>query len=258
MEIKQLIPGQTKRTLLYETYYIKEPASIEALVDTYKTYRDNNPGKTVLLTLDDLGQAEYTSTHATINYNLDDTEGHDLTGIDAACFEDGDHLGYLSTPSEFYIRKANFLKQAQAVSFSDSCAKGMTIDEDEIELLEAINENPLSYIQQQLLLKIVPVERSYEAISGFPNGYFTADLNPFENYALARHLSEKYGFELLGIGASLLGFIRETPLEAEQAAALIADLAKLYNTAAEELRNLQDQLEENELLFLKYVETLES
>lgn len=170
MEIIQLIPGQTKRTLLYETHYIKEPGTLEALVATYKQYRDNHPGKTVLLTLDDLGQAEYTSTHATINNNLDDTEGHDLSGIDPACFEDGEHLGYLSTPSEFFIRKENFLQQARNTDFAAVCAKGMTIDEDEIELLEEINEDPLSYIGKPLLLKIVPVEKSYEAISGFPNG----------------------------------------------------------------------------------------
>ena len=71
----------------------------------------------------------------------------------------------------------------------------------------------MSSIISSIILKIVPVEKPYEGICGFPNGYFESDLNPFENYALAKHLFDKYNFELFGIGASFLGFFRNEMLE---------------------------------------------
>lgn len=257
MKITQLIPEKTNLTILCDTYLVEEPESFEELLEAYKEYRQNNPGKTVILTLDDLGQAQYTSTHATISKDLDDPEGYDLTGIDAACFEDGEHIGYLSTPSEFFIRKENFLKQVNDLDFSTACKKELAIDEDELSILEEINESPLDYLDKQILLKVVPVEKSYEGICGFPNGYFTCDLSPFENYALAKHLSEKYGYELLGIGASLLGFIRNEKLEEEQIDELISDLAQLYHTEEEVFEDLAEFIRNNEYLFLKYVECLE-
>lgn len=257
MEIIQLIPGETNRTVLFDSYLIKKAESFDQLVELYKEHRQNNPGKTVILTLDDLGQAEYTSAHATISHDLDDTEGYDLTGIDPVCFEDGEHIGYLSTASEFFIRKENFMKQVADHDFSAVCKKELTLDEDEISLLKEINEAPLDYLDKQIILKIIPVEKSYEGICGFPNGYFTCDLNPFENYALAKHLSEKYGYELFGIGASLLGFIRNDELEEEQADALISDLSKLYHSEEDAFDDLLEIIRENKCLFLKYVETLE-
>ena len=163
----------------------------------------------------------------------------------------------MSTASEFFIRKENFLKQVNDLDFSTACKKELAIDEDELSILEEINESPLDYLDQQILLKVVPVEKSYEGICGFPNGYFTCDLSPFENYALAKHLSEKYGYELLGIGASLLGFIRNEKLEEEQIDELISDLAQLYHTEEEVFEDLAEFIRNNEYLFLKYVECLE-
>ena len=55
MKITQLIPEKTNLTILCDTYLVEEPESFEELLEAYKEYRQNNPGKTVILTLDDLG-----------------------------------------------------------------------------------------------------------------------------------------------------------------------------------------------------------
>ena len=89
----------------------------------------------------------------------------------------------------------------------------------------------------------------------FPNGYFSSDLSPFENYALAKHFYEKYGFELMGIGASLLGFIRHGSLDQQQKIELCSDLAKLYNSD----KNISDKLINilnNNFLFIKYTDSI--
>ena len=257
MQIQQLTSNHSSNENLFDSFIIENLNSFDELIEVYQTYKQNNSDKTIILTLDDLGQAEYTSGHSIHSNDLDETEGFDLSGLDKACFEDGEHVGYLTTPSEFFIRKENILKQTEDISFNSVCEKELTIDEDEILILEKINLSPFEYLDEQIILKIVPVEKSYEGICGFPNGYFSVDLNPFENYALARHLFEKYGFELFGIGASFLGFIRNGNLEENKVKELITDLSKLYNTTEKTFDKFAEIVKNQNYLFLKYTEYLE-
>lgn len=257
MQVTPLKPGESSFGNLFDIYKIEGCASFNDLIALYNKFRENNRGKSVLLTLDDLGQAEYTSTHAKMMHDLDDTEGYDLSALDAAAFEDGEHIGYLSTPSEFFIRKQNFLKQAGNVDYADVSDRGLTIEEAEVRLLTAINTSPMTYLDKQLLLGVVPVERGYEAICGFPNGYFSGDLNPFENYALAKRFYDKYGYELFGIGASLLGFIGSKGLSDQQIREMAADLMALYDTQEGILTKLIEIIKANNYFFIKYTETLQ-
>lgn len=257
MDMKPLIPGLSSGAILFDSYLMEGITSFDELLDVYDKYRKENPGKTIMLTLDDLDQADYTSTHSIMSNDLDETEGYDLSGLDSACFENNQHIGYLSTPSEFFIRKENFLKQAEKVDFSSVCKKGLTMEESELSILKKINLSPLEYMDKRIILKIIPVEKPFQGISGFPNGYFTSDLNPFENYALAKYLFEKYDYELFGIGASLLGFIRNDSLNKEQVKELISDLSKLYNCTETIFESLSASMQNSRQLFLKYIEYLE-
>lgn len=257
MKIKPLEKDVTSNVILFESHIIKGCNSFDELIEVYQKYRKENIGKTVIVTIDDLSQAEYTSAHATMYHNLDDTTGYDLSGIDPLAFENGKHIGNLSTPSEFFIRKDNFKKMVKGFDFSKACERGLTIDDDEIQILEKIHNNPLDYFDEWILLKIVPVNKSYEAICGFPNGYFMDDFTPFENYAIAKHLNEKYNYDLFAIGASLLGFIRDVPLKEKQAKELVSDLIKLYNSQESITDKIIDTLRNNQYLFIKYIDTIE-
>jgi hypothetical protein len=256
MEISPLTPNQSIGPLLFDSYIIKELPSFDALLNVYQQFRQDHPEQSVIVTLDDLGQAEYTSTHATMMHDLDNTEGYDLSGIDASAFENGEHIGYLSTPSEFFIQKENFMQKITDIGFSDACERGLTIEPSEIQVLEKIKKSPLDYLDKHILVKIVPVSKSYEAICGFPNGYFSSDLDPFENYAVAKHLYDNYGYEFFGIGASLLGFIRNRPLEEQEAAALVTDLIALYNSDESIYGSLLALVKDSNYLILKYTEYL--
>lgn len=257
MQIQPLTSNHSSSEILFDSFKIENLNSFNELLEIYQIYKQNNPDKTIILTLDDLGQAEYTSGHSIHLNDLDETEGYDLSGLDKKCFEDGEHLGYLSTPAEFFIRKKNFLKQIEDINFKTVCDKKLTIDEDEVSILEEINRSPLEYLDEQIILKIVPVEKPYEGICGFPNGYFESDLNPFENYALAKYLFENYHFELFGIGASFLGFIRNEKLEENNLKELITDLSKLYNTTEKAFDKFAELIKNKNYMFLKYIEYLE-
>jgi len=258
MTIQPLTANDSSEEILFDSFIIKDLHSFDELLDIYETYKKNYPDKTIIVTLDDLGQAAYTSGHSIHYFDLDDTEGYDLSGLDKACFEDGAHIGYLTTPGEFFIRKENLLKQAKDLDFNTVCDKQLTITKEELAVLEKINQSPFAYIDEQLRLYVVPVNKPYEGICGFPNGYFSCDLNPMENYALARHLFEKYNFALFGIGAALLGFFRKEKLEEDKAKELIADLAKLYNTNETIFDNFLVSITNNNYLFLKYIEYLDA
>ncbi|MGX7666393.1 hypothetical protein [Flavobacterium pedocola] len=244
-------------TDLFDNYIIEGHTSLDEVIEAFQTFRKNNTGKSIIITLDDLGQAEYTSTHATMYHDLDDTEGYDLSGIDPAAFEDGEHIGYLSTPSEFFIRKENFLKKAKEVDFSNVSEWGLSLGDEELLLLETINKSPVEYLDKQIMVMIVPTDKSYEAICGFPNGYFSGDLNPMENYALAKHLHDKYAYDFFGIGASLIGFIRNHELDEQQAGELTADLLKFYNSDISNFDKMLDIVKNSKCLLLKYIEGFE-
>lgn len=257
MIIKPLHSELSTNEHLFESYFIDEINNFSELIDVFNDFRDKYPDKSILLALDDLRQAEYTSTHSIMKNSLDETEGFDLSGLDLVCFENGEHIGYLSTPSEFFIRKENFLKQVSNIHFSDVCDNRLSIDESEVLLLKNINLSPLDYLDKSIILKIVPVDKSYLSLCGFPNGYFVSDLDPFENYALAKFLYEKYGYELFGVGASLLGFIRKEILEKEISQDLISDLSKLYNCTESMLESIIEPIQSRKYMFLKYVEYLQ-
>jgi hypothetical protein len=242
-----------------DEYLGTEIKSLNEIFETLTELKSKFLDHTVLVTLDDLGQAQYTSMHGIMSHDLDETEGYDLSNVDPVAFEDGEHIGCLTTKSEFFIRRDNFLSKATSINFSEVCCDRLTIDDHEIEVIKKIHATPVEYIDSEILLKVVPVQTFSLAISAFPNGYFTCDLNPFENYALAKHLEQNYGYELFGIGASLIGFKRNNLLDSSLANKLARDIAKLYNRENDKsvIEHFLKLTQNYDYLFLKYVEYLE-
>ena len=109
--------------------------------------------------------------------------------------------------------------------------------------------------KEAYLLK-VPVNYSYESIYAFPNGYFSCDLSPFENFHLAKHLEENYGYHLFGIGASHISFIRASKLTDKKNHNLLAFLMKIYSNDGDvELSDFfKETILNQEVLTLRYSE----
>jgi len=182
------------------------------------------PGQRVLASLDDLGQAAYTSGHGTEAHRLDDVVADDPADSLPP------HPGYLSTPADFPVRLANLLRGAvdlEAVrgllwwETSGDANDPVTINRDPEAALQIAQE-------QEVIFQFVPVDSAADAIAAFPNGYFNADLNPFQTHALARYLEAEHGLALFGIGSRFLGFRREAPLSEGGAQRLAASLCGLY------------------------------
>lgn len=232
------------------------------LRELHAVLQAEHPQLCVLATLDDPGQSAYTSGHAIEKHGLDDTQGHDLSVLGPECFEDGTHRGYLTTPAEFPIRLANLKARAAKTTFAD--ARGVLPwegDDDEAPACpDAVMRDPDAALRMAWLdevhFQFVPVTAAADALAAFPNGYFTCDLTPMQNYAVARHLEQHHAMVLFGVGASYLGFIRDGALTANEAVALARDIVTLYGEApGDAVHRLADALTGKDWLLLRYTES---
>ena len=219
-----------------DEYGVSGIASFDDLTEARRNIAEAHPGYKPLFSLDDLHQARYTSGHARNNLGLDDASEQDIAGLPPECFENGEYIGYPTTKAEFAICYRNFMNLVSATSFEDACAHGLTLDEQAMQEWIGYQNNPVSLLDQPLSALLVPVQHSCQALAAFRNGYFTSDLDPAKNFAVARHFSETHGYELMGVGASYIGFVRAEPPDTSLATVVAKDFCALYNTSDEDLQ----------------------
>lgn len=240
---------------LCDEYRVSAIASLEDWIAAYQQIGAAHPGCRALLSLDDLGQARYTSMHARQSIGLDEVSEEDLAGLPPECFEDGEYASFMSTKAEFAICARNLSALAAGVTFQDACAHGLTLDAQGLQEWLGYQQQPLSLFDQPLSALVVPVAHGHEALAGFPNGYFSSDLGPLHNVAVARHLAQAHGYELVGVGAAYLGFLRATAADLQSARAVAADFCALYNSADAALIEVVSQAIVGRVhLWLRYVE----
>lgn len=224
---------------------LRDVTVVEELLDLVRAEQAAHPDVAVFVTLDQLDQAMYTSMHATES---------DLLEIPT------DDLDFLEDPHADEVRERRQLARTTAqlaapdlrVSWSDlrNTQQGSEAD---LDALVAANDAPADLLDDVLLLLHVPVDDPTAAVAGLPNGYFGEDWDVFQNHAVARHLAAGYGYRPLGVGASWVGFLRDQPLDAVQASALVAELSEVYGFAgATAWERLAEVLTRRPTLFLGY------
>lgn len=197
------------------------------------------PDLCVLATLDDLGQAQYTSMHAVHTHDLDAEPGDGGT----------DRFSILLANLR-RLKKADDLQRAyRRIDWDDV--------DDESRSILALNRDPDSALllgnEPGIVLLFVPVDTAADAIAAFPNGYFSQDLSPMQNHALAARLEATHGMALSGIGASFLAFRRAVPLDASGAEALAGEIADFYEgTPPDDAAALAGALTGRDWLLLRY------
>jgi hypothetical protein len=230
--------------------------NLNDLINTYNSLKNQNPASSFLFTLDNINQACYTSMHSTMSNNLDDTNGYDLSSLNASCFEDGTHKGCLSNLSEFFIRKDNFKKGIDKTTLSNVYEKGISLFHDSIDDFKTANDDVISIIDKRIYILEVDVNNSYETLFAFPNGYFSCDLDPFENYLFAKHMQTEFDYRLFGIGASHIAYIKTKELTDDRIQKLIEFLQKIYRNQFDMvlINLLNHYIKNNALLVLRYTE----
>lgn len=251
-------PPRTFISLLCDGVTAHGLASFADLLALHARLQREHSDVRVLASLDDLGQAAYTSGHCVDLHGLDDVEGHDLSGLAPEVFENGEHQGYLSTPAEFPIRLANLVERARGQRL-DQISALLDWRGDRADLL-TINQDPDTALriarEGAVFFQFVPVETASQTLAAFPNGYFNADLNPMQNYVLAQHLEARYRLSLFGIGARFLGFRRPDAFGEDEARKLATELTALYAKApAGAADGLARRLGGRDWLLMRYAES---
>lgn len=235
-------------------YHCTHVPDFKTLIALVREKAAAHPDRAVFATLDDYGQACYTSGHARGRHALDEDDAVDLDGYYDTDHPPGDPATAKHYAALFTVMHRKLLAKAEGKTFADLAGR---IDwrHPDSPGFAALNANPnqaLDHRGEHYLL-LVPVADPAEAITAFPNGYFQGDLTPMENLVLARHMSG-YDYRPLGIGASYVGFLRDQPLEDEAARRLARDLLSLHRNvdAAQETDAVVATLQANDWLLLYY------
>lgn len=228
---------------------ISEINSWNDVVNVYSEIKQKYLPKKVLLLLEDIGQCQYTSMHASM--------GDGLYFDTSELVEDDSEASWDNTqPLELQYHIEQLLKPENYIDFNNSPKKLNYCDEDQATLLQ-INAEPEKILDDVIQVKLVDSKTETQKFAACLNGYFTCDLNPFESFSLIQYLDQNYGLEYVGLGASLLFFIKTPEFDVNKTTQLINELSNFYQFNQSTHTQLEQHLSKHEYLILPYVESLE-
>lgn len=242
-----LITDDAHELICYAT--MSKVNSWKDVLNLYSEIKQKHLPKKVLLLLEDIGQCQYTSMHASM--------GDGLYFDTSELVEDDSEASWDNTrPLELQYHIEQLLKPENYIDFNNSPKKLNYCDEDQATLLQ-INAEPEKILDDVIQVKLVDSKTETQKFAACLNGYFSCDLNPFESFSLIEHLDQNYGLEYVGLGASLLFFIKTPKFDANKAPQLLNELSNFYQFNQSTHTQLEQHLSKHEYLILPYVESLE-
>ena len=233
---------------------IVEIHSWAELLESYLSLKQDVYPKKVFLVLDDAAQAKYTSMHAVEDDRLYVDFSDDLNEIEVNDPLWNQTYQNVCVPKQFqhYIQQLSHLDHQR--SFKSLAGKMQHYDENDLEALVYFNENLLISTNTEITVKVAEVETESLKLAMMPNGYFSCDFDSFENFAIIQQM-QHYGFEFMGLGASLLGWIKTSDFKADKIEDLIQDLAVIYPLDSSHQKAMKALILKNSYLILPYSES---
>lgn len=233
---------------------IVEIQSWAELLECYRSLKEDVYPKKLFLVLDDRAQAEYTSMHAVEDDRLYVDFSDDLKGIevDDPRWEQTYQNVCVPKQLQHYLQQLNDPTQQQR--FESLAGKMQHYDESDLDALVYFNQQLLISRNTEMMVKVATVETEALKLAMLPNGYFSCDFDPFENYALIQKM-QHYGFEFIGLGAALLGWIKTPDFNAEKMDDLMQDIALIYPLEFRHQEQLKALILKNDYLILPYSES---
>lgn len=209
---------------------ISDWETVDQLLDFRDTRKLETPDQQLLFILDDIHQASYTSMHATTSGELDSVPDGYLTEDEQASY---DSECKISLAQRTKIVIGNLTASIEQTTLDLNSGNLIPIDEDEVDLVNLHNQTSYVFNSPALCKKIVASDPSM-AIAAHPNGYFADDLNPAENYLLAEHMRNNFGYEILGLGSFLAAYVRPEPFDKGEVTTVIESIRGLYMEMTDE------------------------
>lgn len=226
------------------------------LMAMYKQLQLSHQPAQVLLILEDVAQCGYTAGHASHEQGL--------------YFDDVLHFAHLDAQAQAVAQQNEALYALKYVQQQLQDPEVNTLLNQSLQqidwplyydlidgqVLAEMNANPLAILDDSIQVKLVEAASPALSFAAMPNGYFASDLDPWHNYYLIQHLEQHYGYQLMGMGASVLVFTRAQLLTAAQCQALIQDLTQVYHLDSISQAALAQHVAEHDHLLLGYIESL--
>lgn len=233
---------------------IVEIQSWAELLECYLALKQDVYPKKVFLVLDDAAQAKYTSMHAVEDDRLYVDFSDDLNGIEVgeSSWEQSYQNVCVPKQLQHYLQQLN--DPAQQRRFESLAEKMQHYDENDLEALLYFNQDLLISLDSVIEVKVADIATEALKLVMLPNGYFSCDFDPFENYALIQKI-QHYGFEFIGLGAALLGWIKTVEFKADKIDDLVQDLALIYPLGSILQQQLKALILKNDYLILPYSES---
>ena len=244
-----LLTEEAQELLCFAT--ISEAKSWKDVVKLYQEIKAKSIPKKVLMLLEDIGQCEYTSMHASMGDRL----YFDTSDIlkDSA----DDDISYDNTlPFQVKYHIDQLLRSENQVSIYDLYGRFNYSDQD-LSILVKINEQPEKILDEVIQVKLVDAENDYQKFAAQLNGYFTCDLSPFESFSLIQYLDTNFDLEYVGLGASLLFFIKKPSFTLAKLDSIFEVLDKIYSYNQETSARLKQHLLDHDYIILSYVDSLD-
>lgn len=244
-----LLTDEAQKLLCFAT--ISESKSWKDILNLYSELKEKNAPKKVLMLLEDIGQCEYTSMHASM--------GDGLYFDTSELIEEGENedVSYENTlPFQVKYHIEQLLKLENQVSIRDLYGKFNYSDRD-LSILMQINVQPEKILDEVIQLKLVNTETEPQKFAAQLNGYFSCDLTPFESFSLIQCLDQNFGLEYIGLGASLLFFIKTPMFTSNKLDALFLELDKIYSFNQKISAQLKQHLSDHDYFILPYVDSLD-
>ncbi|WP_147287332.1 hypothetical protein [Moraxella bovis] len=219
----------------------------QEILTTYQKLKEQYAPRRIFLILEDEGQANYTSGHRSHYEPFDNEFGieldYDSTEYQTAC-----------VPKIIQHYAKQLKNKEYHKTLEDCSAKMALIDEDDLKALLLCNQNSLPIMDKEMVVLAGEFESESLKLALLINGYFSADFDPFENLAIIEMMAD-YGYEFIGLGASILGFVKTDKFDEIKLSELIDKIGFVYHFDDEVKTQFKSLLLQNNYAILSYGES---
>lgn len=251
---EKLLPISDDAQALSHLATIIDIGTWQEVLETYHELKASYAPKRIFLVLDDESQASYTSMHASMREEFDNDADAILNEMEL----NDPRWGEISEGEVYPKQIAYYAKQLQnpehRIAMGSFDDKMQYYNTDDFKAIIAFNENPLPVMDKSIVVMAGEFENEPLKLALLLNGYFTSDFDPFENFAIITMMDE-YGFEFMGLGASLIGFIKTDHFDFATVPDLLEKLTSLYHLDNATSASLQSLIEDNNYVILPYSES---
>lgn len=244
--------------------FIEQVLDWDSMIKIYQQLKGKVPEK-VLLLLDDIPQCNYTSGHASYGDGLD-FDWMQLEEYSGLSDDEIDELAEtIIPPLATKYRVKQIEKYITEHSFSEKIEKNISktkyYGDEDFKALKYINQKPFEILfkedgrsnKRTVAVKLADVEKESLKIAEQPNGYFSCDLNTFENYFVIDEL-DKFGYEFIGLGASMIYFIKTNEYSNTNDTKVIEFISKAYSFSQQAREDYASFVSDNNYLVLPFTE----